>query len=226
MSTNNNSVFDLQFKEVSDEGAFEGIASIFNKVDHGGDMILPGAYSKTIKERREQNRIIPFLWRHREEDVIGGITDLEERKEGLWVAGTVVPTMSELSKKAYTLMKKGLARSMSIGYIVPPGGATKERGIRKIKELDLKEISFVPIGMDPYANMTAVKSLTDIRTKLATGERLSEREWEIILKENCNLTNSEAERAIRVNLKKGLGDPDKPNNDAAEILKDIRALIT
>ena len=221
----NSSSFDLEFKEVSEEGSFEGIASIFNKVDHGGDMILPGAYAETIKDMKAQNRVIPFLWRHREEDVIGGVTHLEERKEGLFVQGTVVPSISEVAKKAYSLMKAGLARSMSIGYIVPQGGATKSNGVRKISKLDLMEISFVPVGMDPFANMTDVKSLSDIRGRLAAGDLLSEREWELLLKENCNLTNAEAERAIRVNLKKGLGDPVKANNEAAEILKDIRALI-
>jgi len=203
----------LELKEIDDEGEFEGLASVFGKVDMGGDMILPGAYKKTLIAMKREKRIIPFLWRHQQEEVMGGFTDLEETSKGLKVKGRIVPDLSEYSMKAYRLMKSGLARGLSIGYRVPEGGATKEDGVRKIKALNLFEISFVPVGMDPYANVTSVKALSDIRAKLADGERLSEREWELFLKQDCNLTNSQAERAVRVNLKNGSGAPGNSGSD-------------
>jgi hypothetical protein len=41
---------------------------------------------------------------------------------------------------------------------------------------------------------------------LAAGERLTEREWESLLKKSFDLSNAEAERAVRLHFK-GQGDP-------------------
>ena len=224
MTTRNRQAATLELKEIDDEGRFEGLASVFNKVDLGGDMILPGAYKKTLALMKKQKRVIPLLWRHQQEEVMGGFEELEETAKGLKVKGRIVPDLSEYSMKAYRLMKSGLARGLSIGYRVNDGCAERVDGVRKIKSLDLFEISFTPVAMDPYANVTSVKHLSDIRGKLAAGERLSPREWELVLKEQCNLTNSEAERAVRVNLKKGSVAPGK-SHDGFDLVKELKSLI-
>ena len=51
-----------------DEGIFEGIATAFNIVDRVGDVILPRAFSKSI---REKGNSIPILAQHQADDVIG-----------------------------------------------------------------------------------------------------------------------------------------------------------
>ena len=228
MSKRNQLAANLELKEIDEEGHFEGIASIFNKVDLGGDMILPGAYKKTLADMKAQKRIVPFLWRHMQEEVMGGFHELVETKKGLEVKGQIVPDLSDYSQKAYLLMKTGLARGLSIGYRVMEGCSERIDGIRKIKSLELFEISFTPVAMDPYANVTSVKTLSDIRAKLAAGDRLTSREWELVLKEQCTLTNSEAERAVRINLKKGSGAPGKSNGgfDLRAELAELKTLIS
>lgn len=214
--------------ELDEKGSFEGLASVFGKVDLGGDTILPGAFKETLADMKKQGRVVPFLWRHFQEAILGGFTELKETKKGLEVKGQIIPELSDHANQAYQLMKSGLATGLSIGYRVPEGGSeyneTKRR--RTIKKLDLYEISFVPIGMDPYAGVTGVKSIFDIRAKLAAGDQLSSREWEVFLKEEAGLTNSQAERAIRTNgLKiKGSGDPSKPVSKA-EFLAELKKLI-
>jgi len=215
---------DFEVKEIDEEGRFEGLASVFNKVDNGGDMILPGAYKKTLSKIKNQKRVIPYLWRHYRDEIMGGFESLEETAKGLYVKGRIIPDLSEHSMKTYRLMKSGLARGLSIGYRVPIGGADKVDGIRKIKTLDLYEISFVAIGMDPYANITNVKNMSDIRTKLSAGDPLTPREWEALLKEQCNLTNSEAERYVNAHLKNSSGDP-SDQKETYDLISDLKSML-
>ena len=64
-----------------------------------------------------------------------------------------------------------------------------------------------------------MKEIEDSRNRLAAGERLTEREWEGLLKDSFGLSNSEAERVVRVhNLRAGQGDPDTTERDPLEAL--------
>lgn len=203
-------------------GEFEGYAAKFGEVDLGGDTISPGAFKKTIADAQKQGRIVPFLNQHDQRDVMGGFHEMKEDNYGLFVKGRIIPDLSEAAHKTYRLLKSGLSTALSIGYRVPEGGASKKDGIRTIKELMLYEVSYVGVGMDPFARVTATKSVTDIRAKLAAGDRLTVREWEVLLK-GMNLTNSEAERAVRVNLKTGEGDPREPKG--GDVLSELKRLI-
>jgi len=210
--------------KVDDDGVgeFEGYAAKFGEVDLGGDTIVAGAFKKTIADAAKQGRIIPFLNMHDQSDVMGGFHEMKEDNYGLFVKGRIIPDLSAAATKTYRLLKSGLSTALSIGYRVPEGGASKKDGIRTIKELMLYEVSYVGVGMDPFARVTATKSITDIRAKLAAGDRLTVREWEVVLK-GMNLTNSEAERAVRVNLKTGGGDPRNSKDD--EVLSELKRLI-
>lgn len=218
----------LEIKENDDGiGEFEGYASKFGEVDLGGDTIVKGAFKRTIANMKKQKRIIPFLNGHDQRDVMGGFHEIKEDDFGLFVRGQILPDLSEAAAKTYRLLKSGLSTALSIGYRVPEGGAEKKDGVRVIKDLDLYEVSYVGVGMDPFARVTDVKSLQDIRAKLANGDRLTEREWEGLFKDSLNLTNSEAERAVRVNLKTGGGDPRaKKTGNGKSLTTALHSLIT
>lgn len=217
----------LEVKE-NDEGVgeFEGYAAKFGEVDLGGDTIVKGAFKKTIADMKKQKRVIPFLNAHDQRDVMGGIHELKEDDFGLHIRGSIIPDLSESAMKAYRLMKSGLATALSIGYRVPENGSVKSDGRRTINVLELWEVSHVGVGMDPYARMVSVKSLEDIRAKLAKGDLLTEREWEVLFKDSLSLTNSEAERAVRVNLKNGEGDPRAKKPSDAGVMSELHRLIT
>src|SRR5262245_65559995 len=57
----------FEVKEVSEDGTFTGIASVYGVEDLGNDIIDKGAFTKTISERP----VIPILWQHNKEEVIG-----------------------------------------------------------------------------------------------------------------------------------------------------------
>ena len=42
------------------ERRIEGLGAVFGNRDHGGDIIVPGAFTKTLKS--PQNTIRPMLW--------------------------------------------------------------------------------------------------------------------------------------------------------------------
>ena len=106
---------------------------------------------------------------------------------------------------------------LSIGY--DPTVKRMAGKVRELVEVFLHEVSLVPIGMNPKALISGVKQIEDSRNRLAAGERLSEREWEGLLKDAFGLSNAEAERVVRVHeLRMGQGEPDKTVGNPMEAI--------
>lgn len=204
---------DLVFesKALGVAGEIEGYASIFGNVDQGGDVVEAGAFDAGIVKAAREGRVIPMLWMHDQDEPIGIWTSMAEDRKGLKVAGRLLIEDDPLARRAHAHLKAGSLRGLSIGYRVPPGGAVvDEKGNRHLKLVDLYEVSIVTLPMNPRAVVTGVKADADMLIeKLKAGDRLSEREWERLLKAvPFGLSNSQAERAVRINLKRGQGDPD------------------
>ena len=221
MSKFKNVTFGL--KTLTQDGEFEGYASTFNNVDLSGDMILPGAFADTLAEIEAEGRAIPVLLQHDQTVQIGGITSAYEDEKGLKVIGRILPELNEAASGTYALLKNGFLKGLSIGYRVAKDGAKNVNGVRQISKLNLFEISATPVPMDQFAMIGAVKSMTDIRAKLAAGDQLTVREWEGLFKSEFNLTNTEAERAVRVNVKRSQGDPGK--KPGGNVLKELHAIL-
>ena len=143
--------FKFDLKELNEDGTFEGYASTFNKVDHGNDLIEPGAFKKTLKE----NKQFPVHWYHNVLEPVGGIHG-EEDDKGLSVKGYLVLEVQR-AKELYALMRKKVVNQLSIGYDVIKKSWDASTGIRKLKEIKLWEISIVTFGMDQEAFITDVK---------------------------------------------------------------------
>ena len=58
--------FSLEVKEVTEEGIFSGYASVFDMRDYYDDVILRGAFSKSISEKMPV-----MLWQHDSAEPIG-----------------------------------------------------------------------------------------------------------------------------------------------------------
>jgi HK97 family phage prohead protease len=150
-------LFDLtacEVKMLDDEsGMFEGYASVFNGVDAYGDTILPGAYAMTLENRA---RPIQMRWNHFG-PVIGKWIKAEEDDKGLRVKGQIVLGHS-VGRDAHALLKAGAINGLSIGYRIPSGGSEKDGKIRRLKRIDLVEISVVEDPADLGARVSDVKS--------------------------------------------------------------------
>lgn len=142
-------------------GTFSGHASIFNVPDDGmpPDIMLPGAFAKTIKEwgPAGANRI-KILALHRSDWLpIGVPTELREDGTGLFFTGRVSKTT--LGLDILTLMRDRVLTEMSIGFDIIKQEPDKTRGIRMLHEVRLWEISPVTWAMHPLATIADVKAI-------------------------------------------------------------------
>ena len=146
---------DFEIKKDDIAGrVFSGYASTFD-VDLGGDIIVPGAFKKTIEGRQDK---IKILWQH--QDPIGKSMRLYEDSIGLFVEGKVSKT--RLGDEAIELMRDKVVNQMSIGFSIPAGKSEmSDDGIRIIREVKLFEFSPVTFPMNENAIITSVKNMKD-----------------------------------------------------------------
>lgn len=132
---------------------FSGYASIFNVVDNQNDIILPGAFKKSISEAKK----IILLWQHDHGQPIGKITNLVEDQNGLQIQGELILEISK-ANDVYQMLKHGVLDSFSIGY-TPLKFSYKnyydheQSEVRIIKELKLWEISLVTFPANAFAKI-------------------------------------------------------------------------
>jgi HK97 family phage prohead protease len=151
----------LEVKEVTEEGHFSGYGSVFNNVDLHRDVILPGAFEKTIERHEKSGSMPAMLWQHSMKDVVGIYDSMKEDDHGLNLKGRLLigENIPE-ADKAYALMRNKAVRGMSIGFNIPKGGEewNKEDEVWEIKEIDLVEVSIVTYPANPEAQIATVKA--------------------------------------------------------------------
>ena len=131
-------------------------------------------------------------------------------------------------REAYELLKAGDIDGLSIGYRIKKHTEDKDRGVWLLEKLDLFEVSVVSIGANRNAlvDTASVKAARDsegLIERLKAGDRLTEREFEQMLKGILGLSNSQAERAVRLHLK-GQGEPAEAAS-AADFASAFQALM-
>lgn len=205
----NTKEFTLDIKAVDEAGVIEGWASTFGGApDAYGDVVVPGAFADSLVRHKREGTAPLMLFGHRASEVpIGGWDDLAEDGKGLWVKGTI-DLDDPLGGRVHRALKNKRMRGLSIGYATKREQRDeKNPAINRLLEVDLFEISIVTFPANRRATVTAVKAESELRNRLAAGDRLTVREWERLLKEHFALSNSEAERAVRLHLRGGSGDP-------------------
>jgi phage head maturation protease len=63
--------FALHVKDVSDEGTFEGYASVAGNVDSYGDRVEPGAFGESLAKHQREGTKPLLLWQHNPDEPIG-----------------------------------------------------------------------------------------------------------------------------------------------------------
>lgn len=152
--------FALQVKGVSDAGLFEGYASTFGDRDLGGDIVVAGAMTKSIKARGPKG--VRMFADHDSRKRIGVWTDFAEDDKGLYVKGRLLLEKQD-GKDAYIDLKEGALDGLSIGFRTKSDSYDGRRKARMLKEIDLLEISLVSFPMNENARVTGVKSIKTIR---------------------------------------------------------------
>ena len=196
----------LEIKSLDEGGGFEGYASVFGVQDSDGDVIVKGAFRKSIEKFQGMNKMPKMLWQHDTTKIIGKYTEMREDDNGLFVKGQLILEVQQ-GREAYALMKAGQLDAMSVGFnIMNAGGDGNMRG-RVIDEADLWEISLVTWGANPAALITNVKNMKD---------------YERLLRD-AGLSRKQATAFVSGGYKAAFDQSDS-ENEAAEALEALKTL--
>lgn len=210
----------LEIRTDGEPGEVRGYGSVFKKTDSYGEMVMPGAFTKSLAAWEKSGNPIPMLWQHRSDQPIGVWEAYEENSKGLKLAGRV-NLETQRGKEAWSDMKMKSVTGLSIGFYEVKAdpydyGSTEPR---KLLELDLREVSPVTFPALKEAQIDAVKA------RIARGERLTIREFEQALREKFRLSRAEAEEIATFGYKTWLQRDVGPVGENA-LAEELRALRT
>jgi HK97 family phage prohead protease len=150
----------LEFKAAPD-GTIQGYASTFGgEPDSHGDIVMPGAFAKSIADHRAANSMPLMLWAHDADSLpIGTWHVLREDATGLWAEGQLNLSVAK-AREILSALRSKATGSLSIGFlrataVRAPG---KKSGTRELHRADLVEISLVNFPANPRAKITSAKS--------------------------------------------------------------------
>lgn len=158
-------------------GQFEAIVSVFGNVDHGGDVVLPGAFSRSLAEWKAAGDPIPVIWSHQIGDPdshIGVVLDAAEllagderlpeklrANGGLWVRGQL-DLDEPRAAKVHRLLKGRRVKQFSFSYDIRDGalGERDGRDVYELRDLDLFEVGPTLLGMNAATDLVGAKTST------------------------------------------------------------------
>lgn len=206
---------EVKFAEGGDQaGSITGYGAVFNNIDRGGDIVLPGAFKASIAEMKRAKAVLPMLWQHHSSEPIGVWPELEEDEKGLKVTGQLVMEVPQAAA-VRALVAAGAVKGLSIGYETIDAEIERQTGVRRIKKARLWEISLVTFPMNTLAGVTGVKADFDARG------------LEQLLRAELNLSGAAAVKAVAI-VKKHLRDggdqpgQDDPRDGEKELLMSLR----
>jgi uncharacterized protein len=194
----------MDFKADDETRAIEGWASVYDYTDSQKDVVVRGAFAKSLKNGKPV-----MLWQHRADAPIGVWDVAEETDKGLLVRGRILDTTT--GNDAYKLAKAGAVKGLSIGYTPKRQEFDRDKGTRKLLEVELHEVSLVTFPANDRAKVTRVKD--------AHG---NEREFEEFLREAGY--SREAAKIITAKGFKALPGQREVEGDV-QTLKDITRLF-
>ena len=176
----------LELKKLSDDGKFTGYGSVFSTKDQGGDIVMPGAFEKSLKKWQSLDRTVPVYWQHKADEPIGNWPSLQEDDYGLLGDAELWLDDAPYARTAHRGMKTKSITGLSIGYRVKRAEYDKKASANRLIELDLVEISVVGDPMHSDARIATVKSMVE------AGRLPSLSEFEDFLREAGGFSRSHA----------------------------------
>lgn len=162
------SIKDMDLKQ----GIVTGYAASFNTLDSDNDIILPGAFSKTIKDQGPESiqPRIKHLLNHNTSQPLGKPTILKEDLTGLYYESQV--GSHSLAVDFLKMVDSGLITEHSIGFstikktVVNPDADWRDQQTQ-IHEVKLWEFSSLTAwGANQYTPLVGVKSLQTVEDRI------------------------------------------------------------
>lgn len=152
--------FDVKDAEAGD-GTFEALVSVFGNVDAAGDRVMPGAFTKSIERWKASGDPVPIVYSHAHRDpqaLLGGVLDMRETNEGLWVKGAL-ELSSPVAALVHRHMKSRTLRKFSFAYdVLGSHPSRKDGGVLELTELDIIEVGPTLIPANSEAALLTVKA--------------------------------------------------------------------
>lgn len=143
-----------EIKALAEPGEFEGYASIFGEMDQSRDIVISGAFRDSLIKRPAER--IKMLWQHDRDKIIGRWSEVREDSRGLYVKGKLILGI-EKGREANELMQAGALDGLSIGYRTLVDEYDRDTETRRLKEVELREVSLVTFPMLESAVAALVK---------------------------------------------------------------------
>jgi len=219
----------LKYQDIdSDAGVVKGYFAAFGNKDADGDIFTPGAFTKSIQERGPQstgNRKIAHLRDHKTSQPIALIKELYEDEKGL-------AYVSQFSKTQYaqdtlTLIKEGILREHSVGFIPVQGKTVNKGDYNEIKEVMLFEGSTLMFGANDQTPVIAkglsleeeneVLSEIDVYTKMLRKGNMADDTYQLL-----EIKLHQLKSIIHSYQKKHSAEPpQEPNVNLLELYKSV-----
>jgi hypothetical protein len=152
------------------EGQFLVYPSTFTKTpDSYGDIVAPGAFTKTLNDWEASGNVMPGLYGHRMDDpdfYVASADSMGEDDHGWWVKGSF-DLESPKGQQVYRLVKGRRLNQLSFAYDVNKSEEVELADGSKaneLQDLSVYEFSFVPVGANQDTSVVAVKAAVEFAT--------------------------------------------------------------
>lgn len=152
----------IEFKAVDeDKRIIEGIAST-PSTDRYEDVVEPGGAQYKLP--------LPFLWQHRHSEPIGWVEDVKTSADGIRVRVRMAAAgVTEEIDKAWSLIKAGLVRGLSIGFSPIESAHINGTYGYHFTKWDWLELSAVTVPANSDCSITSIKSIDQEHLRAVSG---------------------------------------------------------
>lgn len=158
------------------ENVFEAIVSVFNNKDLVGDIVRPGAFTKSLEAWKAAGDPIPVYWSHRLDDPtynIGAVLEAKELTGGApeipaWASdhvklhgGLYVKAQLDdygLGTHVRRLLKTRRVKQFSFSYDVVTERHSKSEDANELLDVLLHEVGPTPMGCNQLTELIAAKT--------------------------------------------------------------------
>lgn len=147
----------LKIKSVNDDGFFSGYGSVNYTKDSYGDIVMPGAFAKSLNDWNAKNKWPPVLFNHNKDEIIGCYTKMYEDEYGLYVEGRLLIENISKAREVHALLKAQVIDGLSIGYRTVKEEYDRDNDSLKLLEVKLYEVSIVTFPANDEARINCVK---------------------------------------------------------------------
>lgn len=166
--------------KADETGKIAGFFSTYEKTpDSYGDIIAPGAFTKTIEKRKASGHPFPLCWNHDFSSVIGVVDNVEEKEIGPYIEASFLDTA--LAQDVRKMVQSGAVYQFSFAYDVlksrEPDAEEKSNGVLNVlEEVEVFEVSVVTVPANQNAVVTDIKGAIEAEIKAGRRNNKSDEE--------------------------------------------------